>query len=56
MKYKRTKRGIERRLSSGKTLEITGWPLNYTIRINGTFVERFEYLKQARKYADENYK
>ena len=56
MRYKRIPHGIERTLSNGKVLSITGWAMNWTLRINGTFIERFEYMNLARKYADKTYK
>lgn len=55
MKYKRIKNGLSRKLKNGKIITITGWALNWTVAINGIFVERFEYVKLARDYADENF-
>ena len=56
MKWKKIDGGIARELKNGKTLTITGWELNWTLRINGTFIYRFEYMKLAREYADGNFR
>lgn len=56
MKYKRIENGIARELKNGKILTITGWALNWSVRINGNFINRFEYMKLARDYADKNFK
>ena len=56
MKYRRIENGRSRKLENVKILTITGWSLNWTIRINGNYIDTFEYVKLARNYADETYK